>query len=300
MIPFILSIISSSLIFVIFTLFKKFNIDTFQAIVVNYFTAAAIGFLFYGNTWEPEAMIQNSWMIYALIASFLFIFIFFILGRSSQENGVASTSIAVKMSMAISLILLMIYHSETPTVLKLLGIILAFLGVILVSAPEKTTGQKSKFVWMLLILFFGCGALDFLLNYVQDHELNVLQPSLFSAISLGLSGVIGSTILIYKVAKRKSKIEGKNILAGLILGVPNFFSIYLLLLSYKTTGWEGSTVLALTNVSVVLLSSLFGFLFFRETTTRKKIIGLLIAILAIGTLYIAEHYENTSSKFWKF
>tara|TARA_R110002072_G_scaffold929_1_gene7453 strand:- start:15612 stop:16487 length:876 start_codon:yes stop_codon:yes gene_type:complete len=288
MIPFILSIISSSLIFVIFTLFKKFNIDTFQAIVVNYFTAAAIGFLFYGNTWEPEAMIQNSWMIYALIASFLFIFIFFILGRSSQENGVASTSIAVKMSMAISLILLMIYHSETPTVLKLLGIILAFLGVILVSAPEKTTGQKSKFVWMLLILFFGCGALDFLLNYVQDHELNVLQPSLFSAISLGLSGVIGSTILIYKVAKRKSKIEGKNILAGLILGVPNFFSIYLLLLSYKTTGWEGSTVLALTNVSVVLLSSLFGFLFFRETTTRKKIIGLLIAILAIGTLYIAE------------
>jgi len=288
MIPFILSIISSSLIFVIFTLFKKFNIDTFQAIVVNYFTAAAIGFLFYGNTWEPEAMIQNSWMIYALIASFLFIFIFFILGRSSQENGVASTSIAVKMSMAISLILLMIYHSETPTVLKLLGIILAFLGVILVSAPEKTTGQKSKFVWMLLILFFGCGALDFLLNYVQDHELNVLQPSLFSAISLGLSGVIGSTILIYKVAKRKSKIEGKNILAGLILGVPNFFSIYLLLLSYKTTGWEGSTVLALTNVSVVLLSSFFGFLFFRETTTRKKIIGLLIAILAIGTLYIAE------------
>ena len=288
MIPFILSIISSSLIFVIFTLFKKFNIDTFQAIVVNYFTAAAIGFLFYGNTWKPEAMVQNSWVIYALVASFLFIFIFFILGRSSQENGVASTSIAVKMSMAISLILLMIYHSETPTVLKLLGIILAFLGVILVSAPEKTTGQKSKFVWMLLILFFGCGALDFLLNYVQDHELNVLQPSLFSAISLGLSGVIGSTILIYKVAKRKSKIEGKNILAGLILGIPNFFSIYLLLLSYKSTGWEGSTVLALTNVSVVLLSSFFGFLFFRETTTRKKIIGLLIAILAIGTLYIAE------------
>ncbi|MBL1280160.1 MAG: EamA family transporter [Fluviicola sp.] len=288
MIPFILSILASSLIFVIFKLFKKYNIDTFQAIVVNYFTAALIGFIFYGNTWKPEAMEQNGWMLYAVIASLLFIFIFFILGRSSQENGVASTSIAVKMSMAISLVLLIVYHSESPSLLKIGGIVLAFIGVLLVSVPEKKAGEKSKYLWMLLILFFGCGGLDFLLNYVQDHELTILQPSLFSAISLGLSGVIGLVILTAKMAKGTTKIEGKNIIAGLILGVPNFFSIYLLLLSYKSTGWEGSTVLALTNVSVVLLSSFFGFLFFREATTSKKIIGLITAVLAIATLYIAE------------
>ncbi len=288
MIPFILSITASSLIFVIFKLFKKFDIDTFQAIVVNYFTAAAIGFIFYGNTWNSEAMSQNGWMLYATIASFLFIFIFFILGRSAQENGVASTSIAVKMSMAISLVLLMIYHSEIPTMLKTVGIILAFIGVILVSTPARNGNEKSKYVWMLLILFFGCGGLDFLLNYVQDNELDILEPSLFSAISLGLSGILGSVILIFNFIKGKTSIQLKNIIAGLILGVPNFFSIYLLLLSYKSTGWEGSTVLALTNVSVVLLSSFFGFLFFKETTTAKKIIGLITAVLAIATLYIAE------------
>ncbi|MDG1658691.1 MAG: EamA/RhaT family transporter, partial [Crocinitomicaceae bacterium] len=43
MIALLLSVLSSSLIFVIFKLFARFKIDTFQAIVVNYFMAFIIG-----------------------------------------------------------------------------------------------------------------------------------------------------------------------------------------------------------------------------------------------------------------
>jgi uncharacterized membrane protein len=59
------------------------------------------------------------------------------------------------------------------------------------------------------------------------------------------------------------------------------------MLSYSTTGWDGSAVLAITNVSVVLLTSIIGFSVFRERITILKIIGLLAAIGAIVLIYNA-------------
>jgi drug/metabolite transporter (DMT)-like permease len=286
MIPLLLSVLSSSLIFVLFKLFARFKIDTFQAIVFNYFTAFAIGFGLYGDQWNPESMNDTGWMMYASMCALLFIGLFFIMGRSSQVNGVASTSVAVKMSMAISIVLMVVGYSESFTVLKALGILFAFIGVFLVSYSK---GEKNTASWMLLLLFLGSGCLDFMLNYVQNYELGVMSTALFSAIGLGLAGVLGLCILIVQVIQGKSKIQFKNIVAGVVLGIPNYFSIYLLILSYSTTGWQDSTVLAITNVSVVLLSSLIGFIVFKENATARKVIGLISAILAIGILYIANN-----------
>lgn len=287
MIPLLLSILSSSLIFVIFKLFKRYGIDTFQAIVVNYFTAFAIGFTLYGHTWNPACLEQNSWMYFAGICALLFIGLFLIMGKSSQLNGVASTSIAVKMSMAISLIFMIIGYGESVTLLKTIGIGLAFVGVYLVSKPSKSENNQTSALWMLIVLFFGSGALDFILNYVQNTQLDLLKDSLFSAIGFGLAGILGLSILIVRYILGKSKFQFKNIIAGIILGIPNYFSIYLLLRSYETTGWDDSTVLAITNVSVVLLSAIIGFTAFKESTTTQKIIGLVSAIFAICVLYIA-------------
>ena len=288
MIPFILSVLSSTIIFVIFRMFKRFKVDTFQAIVFNYFTAAGIGFAFFGDTWNNLAWEQNGWMTYSLITSFLFISLFFLMGLSSQGNGVASTSVAVKMSMAISIILLVIYYSESPSLAKITGIILAFISVILVSLPNKKNKSVGNHKWMLIVLFIGGGALDFVLNYVQENQLNVLEPSLFSAISFGLAGCIGVIILSVKLLKGNTKIAFKNVIGGIVLGVPNFFSIYFLLLAYRTTGWTDTTVLALTNVSVVLGTVIIGLIIFKESKTSKKMLGLAIALLAIITLYFAE------------
>ena len=287
MIPLLLSVLSSSLIFVIFKLFKRYGIDTFQAIVVNYFTAFTIGFTLYGHTWNPACLEQTSWMYFAGICALLFIGLFLIMGKSSQLNGVASTSIAVKMSMAISLIFMIIGYVESVTLLKTIGIGLAFVGVYLVSKPSKSENNQTSALWMLIVLFFGSGALDFILNYVQNTQLDLLKDSLFSAIGFGLAGILGLSILIVRYILGKSKFQFKNIIAGIILGIPNYFSIYLLLRSYETTGWDDSTVLAITNVSVVLLSAVIGFTAFKESTTTQKIIGLISAVLAICVLYIA-------------
>ena len=125
------------------------------------------------------------------------------------------------------------------------------------------------------------------LNYVQKFEFQHIPASLFSAFGFGLAGAIGLTILIIQILRKTARLKFRNIFAGILLGIPNYFSIYLLILSYKSTGWTDSTVLAIVNVSTVLISAVIGFIAFRENVTAQKIIGLLAAVSAIILLYFA-------------
>lgn len=288
MIALLFSIVSSGLIFVIFKLFPRYGVDTFQAIVFNYFTAFACGTILYGNEWKDSAMQHGQWPLYAILSAFLFISLFILMGISSQRNGVAMTSIAVKMSMAISMLFMIMLYRESLSILKLSGILCAFVGVFLVSFSGKEKNAEKGSVWMLVALFFGSGLLDFVLNYVQKYELFDLSPSLFSAFGFGLAGGVGLIILVYRIITQQSKFHPRNIAAGIVLGIPNYFSIFLLITAYKATGWKDTTVLAITNVSVVLMSALIGFAAFREKTSTRKFIGLVAAIAAIVLLYIAD------------
>jgi drug/metabolite transporter (DMT)-like permease len=286
MIALIGCILFSSFIFVLFKLFPKFGIDTFQAIVFNYVTACLCGFTLYGDTWTEKAWIDPTWLIAAFVCGILFISLFLLMGKSSQINGVARTSVAVKMSMAVSAVCIGLSVSEEFNVLKILGISAAVIGVVLVSLESSKTSKKTS-IWILFVLFFGSGLLDYVLNFVQNHLLNQLSAALFSAIGFGIAGVIGLIWMTIAISKKKTTLSLKNVLAGIFLGIPNFFSIYFLILAYSTTGWSDSTVLAIVNVSIVVIAAILGFLVFKESVTKQKILGLISALSAIALLSAA-------------
>ena len=289
MILLILAILSSSFIFVLFKLFPRYSINTFQAIVFNYITAFICGFALFGNFWKSSSIETSNWPAFAVACGLLFISLFFVMGISSQKNGVAMTSVAVKMSMALSMLFMILFYGESVSIIKIGGIIAAFLGVFLM-AYQKTekTGEKS-YTWMLILLFIGSAVLDLILNYVQKYELTFLPNSLFSAIGFGVAGVFGLLIIGVQFIRGVEKLHLKSIVAGVFLGIPNYFSIYLLLESYSSTGWTDSTVLAIMNVSIVMVSALVGFIVFKENINRQKIIGLITSVLAIGLLYFASN-----------
>jgi drug/metabolite transporter (DMT)-like permease len=266
---------------VIFKLFPRFKIDTFQAIVFNYVTALSCGLLLYGHEWRDQALIQGAWPIFAALCGILFISLFLLMGTSSQRNGVAMTSTAVKMSMAVSMLIMIFTYNEPVGWIKVSGIVLAFLGVYFVSVGKGVQKSKNGSQWMLIVLFFGSGMLDFVLNYVQKFEMGVLTPSLFSAFGFGIAGGIGMLLLGVDFLRKKRVFHFRNVIAGVLLGIPNYFSIYLLMMAYRDTGWSDSAVLAIINVSIVVLSAFIGFVVFREGFSRRKLIGLMMALTAI-------------------
>lgn len=281
------AILFSSFIFVLFKLFPRFQIDTFQAIVVNYFVAFLCGYLFFPFHLSKLVSVDLFWFMNTVSASILFIGLFLIMGISSQRNGLSSTSVAVKMSMALSVLGMMISYSEEIQWLKIAGIVLAIAGVIGMTIQPTSQKNEVSSAWMLIVLFVGSGLLDFLLNYIQHHVIIENETAFFTAFAFGMAGVIGVCIALFLWIQGKLKPSLRNLLAGILLGVPNFFSIYFLMKAYHVLPWSGSSILAVINVSIVVIASIIGLFFFQEKWTKNKIIGFISALISILFLYLA-------------
>jgi drug/metabolite transporter (DMT)-like permease len=70
-----------------------------------------------------------------------------------------------------------------------------------------------------------------------------------------------------------------NIIAGIVLGVPNYFSIYFVLDSLEKLG--GIIVFPILNIGVVLLSSILSYLFYKEYLSKLNWIGIGLACISI-------------------
>lgn len=281
MIYLLLSIFTSSIILVVFRLFKMNNINTFQAIVFNYVVAFSVGFLIFGGEWDSSYIDSGNWQPYALIIGVLFISLFLLMGKSAQENGIGITSVTVKMSLVIPVIFAIWLYHESIFISKIIGIILALVGVFLITYQKKTEKKSNtKNVIFLIILFVGSGILDATINFVEKKALGDLSPALFTAIGFGIAGTIGLIVLFVALLLKRQKIRLKNIIGGVVLGVPNFFSIYFLIMAIRTP-LDDSITYALNNVGIVLFSYLLGILLFKESTSKIKIIGGLVAVISI-------------------
>lgn len=281
------AILFSGFIFVLFKLFPKFNIDTFQAIVVNYFVAFICGLLFFPFQLNALLEVDASWFGFTLSAATLFIGLFLIMGMSAQRNGLSSTSVAVKMSMALSVLGMVIFYAEAVNAWKISGITLAIFGVIGMTLQANEQKNERSSGWMLLVLFLGSGMLDFLLNYIQHQVLTENETAFFTAYAFGLAGIIGMFIALILIAKRKLTLAFRHIIAGVLLGIPNYFSIYFLMKAYDTLELSNSSILAVINVCIVVIASLVGLLFFKEKWNRMKIIGFISSLISILFLYLS-------------
>jgi len=72
---------------------------------------------------------------------------------------------------------------------------------------------------------------------------------------------------------------------GLLLGVPNYFSMYFLVKTLNAFQ-QASLVFPINNIGIVLMSSLMAFVFFKEKFNKQKMIGLALASLAIVLMAI--------------
>ena len=286
MIYLFLSIACSTFILIVFRMFKRFHVDTFQAIVFNYVVACSVGFLLYGDEWKSDFLQPNSWMVFAFIVGVLFISLFLIMAKSAQENGIGVTSVTVKMSLAIPVLMAIFLYQEAVYFSKIAGVIGALIGVFLLTyqkATAQSSSTKAKAIF-LIVLFVGSGLLDTLLNFVEKRVLSELTPALFSAIGFGIAGTIGLLVLGFKVLFKRERVVFKNVLAGIALGIPNFFSIYFLIMAIRFTPTDDSITYALNNVGIVIASFVVGVLVFKESLSKRKLIGGIVAILSLFLL----------------
>lgn len=287
MIYLLLSILASTIIFIIFKLFEKFQINIFQAIVVNYCIAFTTGILSYNGTITISQLPNLDWFYYTLILGALFIIVFNLMAITTQKSGLSVVSVATKMSVVVPVLFGLLYYNESLGTVKLIGIAIALIAVYLTSNKSKqgiTVNRKS--IVLPILVFIGSGIIDTSIKFLEDTYVANNDVPLFSAIIFLAAAIIGFIFIIIQIIRGSFNFEFKNIIAGICLGVPNYFSIYFLVKTLRSDILESSGIFAINNVSIVALSTFAGIFIFKEKLIRKNWIGIALAILSIVLISI--------------
>jgi len=283
----IASILIFTLIFVVFKLYERFKVDILQAIVVNYIVAFITSMIAYKiqigfDDLSVSKTVEMDWFYYTFGLGILFIIVFILIAKTTQTYGLSVASVATKMSVIIPIIFGLIYYKESLGVLKIIGILLALMAVYFVSVKSKDGLKLNKRDLILpLLVLLGSGIIDTSIKFLEEAYVAENDISIFSATIFFSAAVLGIFLLIYNSFKGKVKIESKNIIGGIALGIPNYFSIFLLVKALRSDLLESSGIFAINNVSIVTLSTIAGIILFKEKLLPKNWLGIGLAILSI-------------------
>jgi drug/metabolite transporter (DMT)-like permease len=283
----LLSILFSTGLFVIFKYFGIFKVDILKAIFVNYIVAFTMGFALAESSFSINEVPNQPWFLGAVFLGALFVSIFFVMAMTAQKNGVSVASVAGKMSVVIPVFFGVFLYNESVTILKIIGIIIALVAVYLASVKEDRKENKNAGLLFPILLFLGSGIIDTTLKYVEVMYVSEKDVSIFSGSLFGIAAFFGLIILVIKTIKKREVFGLKNIIAGVVLGVPNYYSIVFLIKALQNKGFESSTLFTINNVGIVVVSTIVGILLFKEQFSTKNKIGVALAIVGIVIVALA-------------
>ncbi len=288
------TIVLNTVLFTLFKVFPKYKIDTLQAIVANYFVTVITGSLFLGRFPIGAESVQQPWFPWAIGLGVGFISVFNLIAWRTSKEGMTATTIANKISLVIPVIAAYFLYSEQIGPFKIAGIILAAPAVYFASKKkEESVGKGEKNFFWIALLFLGSGLLDTVVKYAEQNFLKETDTQMAYTIHVfAAAACSGFLLIIVLLLVGKIKLASRNLIAGVVLGIPNFFSLYFLI-RLLHSGWlQSSAAIPINNIGIVLLSALVAMLFFGEKASRYRVLGLALAVVSILLIALSDLYGN--------
>lgn len=278
MIYLVLAILTSTAIIVTFRFFEQFKISTLQAITVNYLTAASFGYLSAGDHVNFTIIPSESWFLISLAVGVTLIVAFNLYALSARHAGLAVTAITGRMSVVIPVLFGLLLFGDSTGWLRITGIVVALVALFLTSKKKQTDRINARYFYLPLFLFLAFGTNDTLLK-VAEHFFISDDFTTFLATAFLAALVLGFLVLAVKWQSGAEKFHIKNVAAGIVLGLFNWYSTLYFLEGINI--FEVSVFIPAFNIGVVVLASLFGFWFFKEKLSATNYMGIFMAIIAI-------------------
>lgn len=284
------SIVFSSWLTLSFKLLEKLGINTFQAIVFNYITCVITGSFVNGAFPINKEVIAEEWFPWAMVMGTIFISLFNVIAKTAQTMGVAVASVGNKLSLVIPFLFSIYLYNEDATIFKIVGVVAALIAVVLTCWPSaahtEPSGKVVKPAYFLLpvILFFASGLLDTMIKYVETTYVNETNQNAYLISAFAAAAAIGIVSLVFLFSTGRVKFEPKAVVAGIIIGVPNYFSIWCLMGVLKAYAGNSSAIIPINNMGIVLFSTVAAFLMFKEKLTKLNWLGIIVSIAAIALI----------------
>ncbi|EXJ24071.1 Integral membrane protein [Alkalibacterium sp. AK22] len=208
----------------------------------------------------------------ALAGVFFFLsFIFY--QKSVRDNGVGISGTFGKLGILIPMIFSILIWREYPTSIQWIGIGLSLISIVVVNLSKQSI-RKFDFKPTVLLLFVFGGMAEFSNKIYQQYALNDYKDIFLFTIFF-----VAFVISIIYVANKKVKVTKKDILTGFMVGIPNLFSSYFLIMSLETV--RTSVAFPVYSAGSIVLINLGGLLIYRETLARKNQLAIALTVIAL-------------------
>ena len=276
------------------------DMNRFTVTSANYFTAFIISLLFILNegifkrfagkehleffheffqviikdkaVFSPSASLMWA-VVIGIFAGFFFFLSFIYYQKSVRSEGVGLAGVFMKLGILLPMILSIILWQEYPTEIQWIGILLAISSIVLVNYPFGQDWRKALRLTLILLFFYG-GIAEFSNKLFQKYAVLDLKP-------LFLFFVFFTAFLIslFFTIKSKKSINFREILTGMIVGVPNLFSSFFLINALDQL--KTAVVFPIFSAGSIVVINLGGLFIFREKLNKREVISILMTIFAL-------------------
>ena len=287
MIYLILAIVSSSLISIFMRLSENHIKNEMGMFMANYALCAvlAVGFM---DKAAPELLLgthdQHLTVILGIITGTFYLGGFLFLKYNMKYNGIVLSSTFMKLGVLIPTIMAIVVFGEVPSVLQIVGIAIAIVAIIIINFEKEPEGEdclgeskkgNKKILLLVLLLLGGLG--DSMSNIFEK-----LGPDSGKDGFLLLTFFTAFVITVAIVVLGKKKLCKADILFGLLVGVPNYFSARFLLASLGSL--DAVIVYPTFSVGTMVVVTVVGVIAFHEKISKQKGIALGLIAVAIALL----------------
>lgn len=277
MIYLLLAIVSSTLVSVCMRFSEKHIKNNMAMFMANYAVCIALAKYFMGNI-SLFVMEEGIGLAVGLgILCGIFYLVNFVMMQSCMiHNGVTLTSAFMKLGVLVPTLSAIIVFRERPGFLQILGLVLALIGILMIYIDKESArgGGKKSFLILLLVV---SGFTDSLAN-VYDKTGNAALKDHY----LFYIFVAAFLLALFMGIRKKEPIGVKDILFGVLIGIPNYFSARFLLLALGSV--PAVVAYPMCNVGTIVAISLAGAFLFRERIGKKKLAALALVVLALVLL----------------
>ena len=164
---------------------------------------------------------------------------------------------------------------ERPAMIQLLGIALAIVSIIFLNSRKGEKGIG----WSLILLLAANGTCD-AMNKVYETA----GSPVYSGQFLMIAFVCAMLLSLFMLLTGNGRIGKREALAGVLLGIPNYFSSRFLLYSLQTL--DAIIVYPMYSVLTVIVITLLGMGIWHERITKRTALGMLLILLSVAFMNV--------------
>jgi len=269
----ILAILSSALVSLVMRLSTDRVTGNVSMLAMNYLMCLVIAGVYTGadRLFPAEAGLTGA-LAMGATNGLLYLGSFLLLQFNVRKNGVVLSATFMKLGLLVPMVLSVGLFGEMPSAVQVIGFCMAVAAIILINMETEQTVMEFRLGLLLLLLGGGCA--DAMSKIYEELGTPALS-SQFLLYTFAVAFLLCVGLMCYK----KQRVGRMELLFGLLIGIPNYFSARFLLLALEQL--PAVIVYPTYSVATILVVTLTGVLLFRERLGKRQYGALGMILLAL-------------------